>query len=139
MPLWLPLPKLPSSLLAWYEGAGNAERFREITKDPVFRQGLAILLERARPSQAGAMAPNVDASAALGWYAGYCDAIADVMTKLTDPKQAAELKRKAMKHSQTGGGHDADPFGDEIPWGHIRSPYDMSNLPDIPSPSILSE
>jgi len=122
-----PLTPLPKSLREWYRNEENVVRFKRILEDPVFREGVAVLMEQARPTQRGVMHPDVNAERALGLYAGYCEAIHDMFTKLTDPVKANLLTDVAGNPALSPG--VPTNFGeDEESWEHVRPKFDFSSL-----------
>lgn len=104
-----PLPVPPVGLRAsWYASDIKPSRFREILKDPVFLEGLAILAEESRYSQAVTVSPAESHSAKLGWQAGYADALTDIRTKLTQPDAAERFRTRGLTQEI-----------DEEPWDYI--------------------
>jgi hypothetical protein len=122
-----PLP-LPVSYQSWYEGIENVPEMRRIVDNPVFRKGLAVLLDMAQPTQVGVTAPNINADASLGWYAGYADCIKDILRKLTDPNVASRLEQAAARARDKHETYD----GSMEEYAYVKPRYDMSKLPEIP-------
>jgi hypothetical protein len=114
-----PLP-LPSTVEEWYAREDHPLRLRELLADPVMALAMATLLERARPTQWGIADPSANAASLLGWYAGYCDAIADLRRTLINPARIASplyehptgaVPRGTMRHAE-----------DEEPWAYLGVP-----------------
>lgn len=107
---------LPLNLERWYLNTPNVQRLRELMSHPVMGEALSLLLEHARPTQSVTSGTPDQNSTMLGWYAGYCDALSDLRSKLTDPTMPDKLKshqdRKLMSRE----------LEDEDPWSHISTP-----------------
>jgi hypothetical protein len=97
----------------WFSDPANSSQLREILAHPVLRLAMATLLERARPTQGGAIitASQGTSPAALGYYAGYADAIKDLRFGLTNPKKLAESGSKQAMSADL-----------EEAWGYVQSP-----------------
>lgn len=107
---------LPVGVSDWFQDPNNAAQLRELLNKPVLRTALAILLERARPTQGGALtsAAQGTSAAALGYYAGYADAIKDLRTALIDPMKLAEAGSRAPSEASF-----------EEPWDYVVRKADL--------------
>ncbi len=121
-----PLP-LPLNLERWYLNTPNVQNLRELMSQPVMGEAIALLLEQARPTQSVTSGTPDQNSTMLGWYAGYCDALSDLRSKLTDPTMPDKLKSHQERRLMSR------ELEDEDPWSHISTPSADYSFPPLPS------